>query len=161
MSKLWTEDLATMIQFPAGARDFPFFHNVQISSGVHPASYRVGTGNPFPENKMNQAWAYCCSPLIGKVKKAWCYGPIPPYTFMTEWVTKHMDNCTFMTTIWHIWMLVRVFLKCTIQKSQEHIKETSCFSHEGLYEVSYSTFARNFRNWNILRPSLSLLTISG
>jgi len=39
-----------MIQFPAGARDFPFFHNVQTNSGVHSTSYSLGTGNPFPEN---------------------------------------------------------------------------------------------------------------
>jgi len=44
-----------MIQFPAGARNFPFFHNIQTSSGVHPDSYSVGTGNPFPENKVNEA----------------------------------------------------------------------------------------------------------
>jgi hypothetical protein len=32
---------------PAGARDFSLLHRIQTGSGAHPASYPVGTGDPF------------------------------------------------------------------------------------------------------------------
>jgi hypothetical protein len=36
------------VRFPAGASDFSLLYNVQTGSGVHPASYTMGTGGLFP-----------------------------------------------------------------------------------------------------------------
>jgi hypothetical protein len=39
------------IRSPAEARDFSCNLCVQAGSGVHPASYKVGAGDPFPGDK--------------------------------------------------------------------------------------------------------------
>jgi hypothetical protein len=37
-----------MIRFLVEARDFHILHNVQIDSGAHPTSYKMGTWSCFP-----------------------------------------------------------------------------------------------------------------
>jgi hypothetical protein len=39
------------VGFLAGARDFYFLQNVNISSGTHQASYSIATEGSFPEDK--------------------------------------------------------------------------------------------------------------
>jgi hypothetical protein len=41
------------VRFPTGAEDFFYSPCVQTGSGVHPTSYPMGTGGPFPGGK---AW---------------------------------------------------------------------------------------------------------
>jgi hypothetical protein len=42
------DDLATEVRSPTGAEDFSSCPCVQTGSGVHPASYPMGTVGPFP-----------------------------------------------------------------------------------------------------------------
>jgi hypothetical protein len=39
------------VRFPAGSIAFYLLHSVQTGSGAHPASYPMGTGDSFPEDK--------------------------------------------------------------------------------------------------------------
>jgi hypothetical protein len=41
-------DPAIDVRFPTGAEDFSSSLCVQAGSGAHPASYPMGTGDPFP-----------------------------------------------------------------------------------------------------------------
>jgi hypothetical protein len=41
------EDRCSRVRFPAGAGNFSLHHRVQNSSGVHPASYPMGTRGSF------------------------------------------------------------------------------------------------------------------
>jgi hypothetical protein len=45
------DDLAIEVRSPTGAEDFSSSPCVQTGSGAHPASYPMGTGNPFPGGK--------------------------------------------------------------------------------------------------------------
>jgi hypothetical protein len=45
------EDRGSRVRFPAGAGNFSLHHCVQNGSGVHPASYPMGTRVSFPEGK--------------------------------------------------------------------------------------------------------------
>jgi hypothetical protein len=45
------DDRAIEVRSPAGAKDFSSSLCVQTDSGVHPASYTMGTGGPFPGGK--------------------------------------------------------------------------------------------------------------
>jgi hypothetical protein len=44
-------DRAGGIRFPVGTRYFSLLHNVQAGSGLHPASYPMGTASFFPGRK--------------------------------------------------------------------------------------------------------------
>jgi hypothetical protein len=57
-------------------------HVIQTGSGVHPASYPMGTGDSFPGVK-RQGREADHSPLTSaEVKKMWIYTSTPPYVFM-------------------------------------------------------------------------------
>jgi hypothetical protein len=45
-------------------RDFFLRHCIQTDSGVHPASYTLGTGGSFPGGKAVGAWSYTSIPPI-------------------------------------------------------------------------------------------------
>jgi hypothetical protein len=45
------DDRAIGVRFPAGAKDFSCSLCVQTGSGAHPASWPMGTGDPFPGGK--------------------------------------------------------------------------------------------------------------
>jgi hypothetical protein len=45
------DDRAIEVRFPAEAKDFSSSLCVQTGSGAHPASCRMGTGDPSPEGK--------------------------------------------------------------------------------------------------------------
>jgi hypothetical protein len=48
------DDRAIGVRSPAGAEDFSSSLRVQTGSGVHPASYTMGTGGHFPGGKARQ-----------------------------------------------------------------------------------------------------------
>jgi hypothetical protein len=43
---------------PGRAWDSSLLHSAQIDSGVHPASYPVGTGTSFPSGKAAGVWSW-------------------------------------------------------------------------------------------------------
>jgi hypothetical protein len=45
------DDRAIEVRSPAGAKDFSSILCIQTGSGTHPASYTMGTGDPFPGGK--------------------------------------------------------------------------------------------------------------
>jgi hypothetical protein len=45
------EDRGSRVRFPAGAGNFSLHHHVQNGSGVHPASYPMGSRGFFPGGK--------------------------------------------------------------------------------------------------------------
>jgi hypothetical protein len=45
------DDRGSRVRFPAGDGNFSLHHRVQNGSGVHPASYPMGTGSSFPGGK--------------------------------------------------------------------------------------------------------------
>jgi hypothetical protein len=51
MSDYGLDDRAIGVRSPAGAKDFSSILCVQTGSEVHPASYTMGTGGPFPGGK--------------------------------------------------------------------------------------------------------------
>jgi hypothetical protein len=50
------DDRGSRVRFPAGAGNFSH-HRVQNGSGVHPASYPMGTRGSFPGGGGEAAWA--------------------------------------------------------------------------------------------------------
>jgi hypothetical protein len=45
------DDRGSRVRLPAGAGNFSLHHRVQNGSGVHPASYPMGTRGSFPGGK--------------------------------------------------------------------------------------------------------------
>jgi hypothetical protein len=45
------DDRGSRVRFPARAGNFSLHHCIQNDSGVHPASYSMGTGGSFPRSK--------------------------------------------------------------------------------------------------------------
>jgi hypothetical protein len=60
----WT----TGVLSPAEARDFSSSFRVQTSSEVHPTSYPIGTGGPFPGIKLGRGMTLTTPPSIAEVK---------------------------------------------------------------------------------------------
>jgi hypothetical protein len=42
------DDQGTRVRFPAGVGNLSLHHRIQNGSGAHPASYPMGTRDPFP-----------------------------------------------------------------------------------------------------------------
>jgi hypothetical protein len=59
-----------------------FLHVVQTGSGVHPASYPMGTGGSFSGVKRQGREADHSPPTSAEVKKMWIYKSTPPYSFV-------------------------------------------------------------------------------
>jgi hypothetical protein len=53
--KIWVR-LNARVCFPAEARHFSLFHNIQTGPGAHPTSYPMGIGGPFPRGKAAGTW---------------------------------------------------------------------------------------------------------
>jgi hypothetical protein len=45
------DDRGSRLRFQAGAENLSLHHRVQNGSGAHPASFPMGIGGSFPENK--------------------------------------------------------------------------------------------------------------
>jgi hypothetical protein len=54
----WAVGWMVSVIFPTGARDLSLFHSIQTGSGIHSASYSMGTGCPLPERKVARAWSW-------------------------------------------------------------------------------------------------------
>jgi hypothetical protein len=63
-------------------KKFSLLHIVQTGSGVHPTSYKMGTGGFSPEVKRQGREADHSPPTSAEVKKMWIYTTTPPYVFM-------------------------------------------------------------------------------
>jgi hypothetical protein len=63
------DDQGSRVRFPAGARNFSLNHRVQNGSGVHPASYPVGTRGSSPEVKRPGREADHSPPSNAEVKE--------------------------------------------------------------------------------------------
>jgi hypothetical protein len=63
-------------------QDFSLLPAAQICSGVHLASYPVGTGALIPGVKRRGLEAEHSSPTSAEVKKTWIYTSTPTYVFM-------------------------------------------------------------------------------
>jgi hypothetical protein len=96
------DDRSCRFRFPAGARNFSLHHCVQNGSGVHPASYPMGTRGSFPGSKAAGAWSW---PLTS----IWCQGqrmsgtipPLPQYAFIAWCSVKHRDNfLLYLNFVW-------------------------------------------------------------
>jgi hypothetical protein len=55
---------------------------VQTGSGVHPTSYKMGTGGSFPGVKRQGSEADHSPQSSAEVKKMWTYTSTPLYVFM-------------------------------------------------------------------------------
>jgi hypothetical protein len=57
-------ELDNRVRSPAGAKDFSCILCVQTGSEAHPASYTMGTGDPFPGGKSAAgAWRWPLTPI--------------------------------------------------------------------------------------------------
>jgi hypothetical protein len=63
------DDRGSRVRFPAGAGNFFLHHRVQNGSGVHPASYPVGTRGSFPGVKRPGREADHSPPSSAEVKE--------------------------------------------------------------------------------------------
>jgi hypothetical protein len=62
--------------------EFSLLHIVHTGSGVHPTSYKMGTGGSFPGVKRQGREADHSPPTSAKGKKKWIYTSTPLYVFM-------------------------------------------------------------------------------
>jgi hypothetical protein len=62
-------------------QDFSLLHRVQTSSGVHPASYPMGTGSSFPGGKAARTWGWPLISIQCWGQEWWSYTSTPPYVF--------------------------------------------------------------------------------
>jgi len=46
------------VRFLVGAGNFSLHHRFQNGSGIHPASYPMGTGSSFPGGKAAGVWSW-------------------------------------------------------------------------------------------------------
>jgi len=80
---------------PGKSRDFYLCHHVQTGSGVHLASYPMGsrgsyTGVRRPGRETDH------SPISSaEIKNGWSYASTTPYAFTPWCLVKHRDNFTF------------------------------------------------------------------
>jgi hypothetical protein len=70
------------VRFPAGARDFSLLHSMQTGSGVHPASYPVGTEGSFPGVMRPGREAHHSLPSNAEFKNG---GAIPQLPHASSW----------------------------------------------------------------------------
>jgi hypothetical protein len=63
------DDRGSWVPFPVGAGNFSLHHRVQTGSGVHPASYLMGTTGSFPGVKQPGREAEHSPPSSAEVKE--------------------------------------------------------------------------------------------
>lgn len=63
-------------------QEFSLLKVIQAGSGVHPASYLVGTGGSFSGVKQPGREADHSPPSSAEAKKTWIYTSTPPYVFL-------------------------------------------------------------------------------
>jgi len=99
-------------------QEFIFLHHrVQTSTGVHPASYPMGTVGSFPEGKESERQAYYSLPSSVAVKNMWSYSFTPSCVLMSWYLLKHRNNFTFTYQLqMSVWSNeVRWFMRWTVK----------------------------------------------
>jgi hypothetical protein len=82
-SRLWYILLAEINRKICYHREKHLHHRVQTGSGVHPASYPMGTRGSFPGGKAAEVWSWPhTSAYCRDQKNAWSYTSTPQYAFM-------------------------------------------------------------------------------
>jgi hypothetical protein len=80
---------------------FLFHHRIQPGSGVHPASYPMGTRDSFLGLKGSGREADHSPPFSVEVKNAWSYTSTPPISphdnFTFTFTSRLIPGCTFKT----------------------------------------------------------------
>jgi hypothetical protein len=74
-------DRGSRVRFPARTGNFSLHHRVQNGSGVHPASYPMGTRGCFSGIKRLGYEAHH-SPLVPRSRMRGAILPLPQYVFM-------------------------------------------------------------------------------
>ena len=67
MTGLWAGCVGIVVQFLAEAKHFSLLRNLQMGSGVHPASFSVNTSGFFHEGKAADCETDCLPPSSTKV----------------------------------------------------------------------------------------------
>jgi hypothetical protein len=62
---------------PGSGKSFSLLHSVQTSSGIHPASYPIGTGDSFSEVKVGGAQSSPFTSTSHRGQECWSYMSIP------------------------------------------------------------------------------------
>jgi hypothetical protein len=83
------------VRFLAGEGDFSLLHNVQTSSGAHPASYRMGIGGSLTWGKATGEWRWPPTLIKCRSQEWWNYTSTP---HTSSWrgvsLIKRRDNFT-------------------------------------------------------------------
>jgi hypothetical protein len=87
-------DRGVAVRFPAGARDFPLFHSVQIGSGAHPASIQrvlaaVSLGVKLPGREADHS-----SPSSAEINNDGAIRPLI-HGVVLNYIIKYRNNFTF------------------------------------------------------------------
>jgi hypothetical protein len=77
---------------PGRVWEFFLHHGVQTGSGVHLASYLMGTAGSFPAVKRPGREADNSPPSSAEIENAWNYTSTPPYVFTAWYFIKPRDN---------------------------------------------------------------------
>jgi hypothetical protein len=78
----WLDGRGVGVLFPAGAGDICLLHSIQAGSGALTASYPVGTGSHFLEEKRFVGEADHSPPSGAEVKYG---GAVPPFLHASSW----------------------------------------------------------------------------
>jgi hypothetical protein len=76
-------------------QDFSLLYSVQTSSGPHPASYSLGTGDFFPGGKVAGVRSWRLTSIKCWSQEWHSYTSASAYIFMTWCIIKHSDKFTF------------------------------------------------------------------
>jgi hypothetical protein len=96
-------DRGSRVRFPEGVGNFSHYR-VQNGSGVHPASYPIGTRGSFPCGKAAGVWNYHLPPSSTEVKECVELYLHPHYAFTAWRLVKHRDNFTFSILLYMKWV---------------------------------------------------------
>jgi hypothetical protein len=119
------DDQGSRVQFPAGAGNFSLHHHVQNSSGVHPASYPMGTRGSFPGGKVARSMKLTTHlHLVLRSKIDWSYTSTPQYAFMAWCLVTHRNNFTFTFAHKRLISCMYLLICCLSSNSIEDIKIT-------------------------------------
>jgi hypothetical protein len=121
----------TQVWFMAQTGIFPLCHCVQSGSGVHPASFPMGTRCSFPGDKVAGAWNWPLTTYSTKDKNAWSYNSTPSIHLHCVVISsclhgvmlKHRDNFTFITIISDLlWPPTQPLIQCVPWVSPQGVK---------------------------------------
>jgi hypothetical protein len=86
-----------------GGRNFSVHHPVKNGSGIHPASYPMGTGDSFPGVKRLGREANHSPQSSAEFKNTWTYTSTPPYAF-TAWCLVKSTGTTLLLPLLFVYI---------------------------------------------------------